>query len=1021
MSPNLFFLLSLLCVPLAASQPNILLIMADDMGRETLGAHGGKSYRTPVLDKLASQGLSFDHCYSLPICTPSRVKLMTGKYSFRNYISFGTLDPSEKTFGNALQKAGYQTCIAGKWQLGGDHNQIKAFGWDEYILQNKVQPIDKKAKPLWEGRERYWSCNNIIANGKYYQTDKRYGPDIINEYAVNFIKRDHKKPFFLYYPMILPHSPWAPTPHSKTGDKTGAQVSEVQYFKDNIEYIDHLVGNLLNALDQSGQRENTIVMFTGDNGSGYPVGVTASNPHLRRVGSTSRWSNYKEILLEPGEKTPTTLKRGTITVQEGPLTETDYGDVPGRKNRMLRDGTGVPCVMDWPMFRRAYDKTGHRHNDLIDFSDFFATILEVAGTEVDYAIDGISFAPRLRGEAKHKREFIFCHYWAAGRDPKKARDAIHDSKYKLYNDGRFYDITKDSDELKPLDPKNASPEATAAHSHLKNHYKKVRGFTPNIKVAPSKRFPTKPETSAPPRQPNVVLIYSDDQGYGDVGYHGYKDILTPNIDRLAKEGTSFSQGYVSASVCGPSRCGLLTGVYQQRLGVYGNYDKGGVPTTQPLIFELLKKQGYQTGAVGKWHVGGATDDLHPNNRGVEFFYGFLFGAHDYYRSSTNPNFKKKSEWPILRNEQIEPPIQDSRGYLTEMFTREAVDFIEKASPDKPLFLYLAYNAVHHPWDVPQPYLDRVAHLDTHDERKLFAGMVLALDDGVGAVMKALEKKGIADDTLVIFMSDNGSPRGQGIKQPKQKKRGQCTMSNPGPFNGFKGDTYEGGIRVPMVMRWPDHIPARTSYPHPVLNLDLVSTIMARSNVTKPHKGLDFDGVDLLPHLDGSNPARPHETLYWRRGDDYAIRKGDWKLAWNDQASSGQIELFDLKNDPGEWKNLASTNSKKAQELQDLFDTWDSALPDNQGGKNPKNRNSKFAEGHRIKVAEFNSAISPPEPRGPGRSLKEQLTQSKARAAKSGKKFDPQRTTRWFNAKDLNKDGALDKKELATKAPVDWNQ
>ncbi len=532
------------------------------------------------------------------------------------------------------------------------------------------------------------------------------------------------------------------------------------------------------------------------------------------------------------------------------------------------------------------------------------------------------------------------------------------------------------------------------------------------------------DASAAEERPNVVIIYSDDHGWGDVGYHGYDDILTPSIDKLAKGGTQFSQGYVCASVCGPSRAGMLTGVYQQRLGVYGNWDEGGVPTHQPLIFELLKKEGYTTAAIGKWHVGMAREEQKPNSRGVDFFYGFLSGSHDYSISTIDPNHPKAGHRPILRNREIEPPIQDSNGYLTEMLTNEAVDFIEQTTGEEPFFVYLAYNAVHYPWDVPQSYVDRVQHLDTQDERKLFAGMVLAMDDGVGAVMAALEKKGLTDNTLVAFIGDNGTPRGQGIEAPKQKTRGTTTMSNPGPFNGFKGDTYEGGIRVPFVLHWPGQIPAGETYAHPVLNLDVVATIMARSGVSEPWKGDPFDGVDLLPYLNGAEPSdkRPHDTLYWRRGDDYAIRDRDWKLSWNDESGPKTIQLFNLAEDPGEWKDLAATQPERAQALQDKFDAWDSTLPPNEAPKQPKNRNHGFATGERVTVAEFNANLAPavPTPTAEGRTLKAQLKIARDNAKEKGSQFNEERTTRWFRAKDLNGDGILDDAELATKAPVGWN-
>ena len=953
-------------------RPNIILIMADDMGRETVGVHGGLDYKTPELDKMAKQGLSFDHCYSLPICTPSRVKLMTGKYSYRNYVGFGTLDPGEKTFGNALQKASYETCIAGKWQLGGDHHQIKAFGWDEYALINGVTPIDRKAKPLWEGRDRYWFANSVVANGEYYRTKERYGPDMISEYAVNFIKRDRSKPFFLYYPMILPHSPWGPTPYSKGGDKSGAKVCEVQYFKDNIEYIDHLVGRVVKALEESGQRENTIIMFTGDNGSGYPVPVTASNPHLRRVGSTSGWSNYDEILLKPGDKTPTSKKKGQVIVQEGPLTETIYGDVPGRKNRMLRDGTGVPCVMDWPKYRQAYEKMGHRHGDLIDFSDYFATILEVAGTSVDYPTDGVSFASRLRGEGAHEREYIFCHYWGAGRDAKKAKDAIHDGEFKLYSDGTFFDLSKDSDELEPIDLKTAPAKAIAAHMRLKEQYETLRGFSPNVEIAPSKEFGskrtgrTKPQANAASGSPNVVLIFADDMGWGDVGYHGYKDVLTPNIDRIAAEGVQFSQGYVSASVCGPSRAGLMTGVYQQRVGAGENASAtgfpdnipdrmkmSGLPTTQPTLAEILRPAGYRCGMIGKWHLG-VEEPLRPHHRGFNYFFGFLNGSHDY--TAWEPRFaQKKDRWPIFSNDRMLPAAENV--YLTDRFSERAVGFINH-NTEKPFFLYLAYNAVHHPWQVPEKYLERTKLLSDVEDRRFFAAMILAMDDGIGRVLDTLDEAGVADNTIVMFLSDNGSPQGQGLKPtPKDKTAERQTvtqMSNPGPHRGYKGDTYEGGIRVPFAIRWPGKIKAGSRYDLPVSALDVAPTVAATVGVDRPAKGHGFDGVDLLPFLNGGKgDARPHNVLYWRRDNDYAIRDGDWKLQWNDASGSMSIKLFNLADDPGEYKDLAATEPDRAQRMQNMFDAWDSQMPDSRPWGGPGNRNRAYANGARVNVIKHN--------------------------------------------------------------------
>ena len=464
------------------------------------------------------------------------------------------------------------------------------------------------------------------------------------------------------------------------------------------------------------------------------------------------------------------------------------------------------------------------------------------------------------------------------------------------------------------------------------------------------------------QQPNIVLVLADDMGWGDVGYHGVKDILTPNIDRIAKEGVQFSQGYVSASVCGPSRAGLLAGVYQQKFGCGENpsssgwpddckYPMAGMPRSQLNMAELLKKQGYTTGMVGKWHLG-VHPTLRPPARGFDFYYGFLNGSHS-YESWTNEFAKRKDEWPVFRNEKMEPPRKDI--YLTDLFSNEAVGFIDRHH-EKPFFLLMAYNAVHHPWQVPETYLERTKNLTTSENRNFFAGMVLAMDDGVGRMFKALEKHGIEDNTVVIFITDNGSPRGQGLKHsrkdPKQERMvGDDYMSNPSPYRGFKGDVYEGGIRVPFCMRWPGKIKAGSKYDFPVSALDIVPTFVKKGK---------FDGVDLLPYLTGAKSGRPHEVLYWRRDNDYAVRKGDWKLQWNDASGGMSIKLFNLANDPEEKHDLATSQPERAQRLQDLFDAWDNALPDNEWWGGPSNR--KRHRPHRYRgassVAEFNGNLPP---------------------------------------------------------------
>ncbi len=553
--------------------------------------------------------------------------------------------------------------------------------------------------------------------------------------------------------------------------------------------------------------------------------------------------------------------------------------------------------------------------------------------------------------------------------------------------------------------------------------------------------------SAASRQPNVVIVMADDMGWGDVGYHGYDNVMTPNIDRIAREGVQFTQGYVSASVCGPSRAGMMTGVYQQRFGCGENpsssgwpdnckYPMAGMPVSQPTIAELLKEQGYTCGMVGKWHLG-VHPDLRPHSRGFDFYYGFLNGSHS-YEEWTNEFAQKKDKWPVFRNNEMEPPRKDI--YLTDLFSDEAVGFIDR-NHDKPFLLYMAYNAIHHPWQVPDQYLERTKNLTDSKNRNFIAAMILSMDDGVGRVYDVLEKHKILDHTAIVFLTDNGSPRGQGLDHaPKdaslERMDGMDFMSHT-PWRGFKGDVYEGGTRIPFCMRWPGVIKPGSKYELPVSALDLAPTFLAAAlgqsdgSDTSDLSDERFDGVNLVPYLDGAKTARPHETLYWRRDNDYAIRHGDWKLQWNDASGTANITLFNLAEDPEERNDLAAAMPEKAQALQDLFDEWDNAMPDNEWWGGPGNRKRNRID---LGVAEFNARgdkghffrkvrtkpvpkVPKPKPGAEGVTLKEQLEKAKAR---QGDKFDAARTTRWFKAKDKNNDGVLDAKEQKAKV-TDWNK
>lgn len=397
-------------------------------------------------------------------------------------------------------------------------------------------------------------------------------------------------------------------------------------------------------------------------------------------------------------------------------------------------------------------------------------------------------------------------------------------------------------------------------------------------------------------KPNVLFIVGDDMGYAGVGFHGCKDIPTPNLDALATSGVRFTNGYVTGPYCSPTRAGLMTGRYQTRFGHEFNPsgDVNGLPLTETMIAKRLQDSGYQTGLVGKWHLG-SQHSMQPQQRGFGEFFGFLGGAHDYFAKNG-----------ILRgNEQV-----TEFDHTTDAFGREAAAFIERHQ-GKPWFLYLAFNAVHTPMQATPERLAKMAAI-TDKQRRTYAAMMLAMDDAIGVVRAKLAATGQEQNTLVTFISDNGGPTMQGVT---------VNGSDNAPLRGSKRTTLEGGIRVPFVMSWPAKLKPAV-YEKPVIQLDLTATALIASGNESTG-----DGVNLLPHLLGEKAEAPHDALYWRFGEQTAIRMGDFKLVRYDAAAeggSGTIlgpKLYNLSTDIGETKDLAAEMPDKVKELQAKWDTW----------------------------------------------------------------------------------------------------
>ncbi len=400
----------------------------------------------------------------------------------------------------------------------------------------------------------------------------------------------------------------------------------------------------------------------------------------------------------------------------------------------------------------------------------------------------------------------------------------------------------------------------------------------------------------PPRRPNLVLLVADDLGYADLGCHGGTDVATPRIDSLATHGVRCAQAYVTASVCAPSRAALLTGRYAQRFGFEHNPGGDlvaspdyGLPRDVPTLAERLRDQGYATGLVGKWHLGHGPSG-HPIRRGFASFFGFYVDSHAYLPDAgATPTLVRDTE-PVAHT-----------AYLTDAFAREAVEFVERHHAS-PFCLVVAFNAVHLPLEADGARLARYAAIED-PRRRAYASMLSAMDDAVGAVLDALEARSLAASTLVVFLADNGGATTQ-------------TTARNAPLRAEKGTVYEGGVRVPLLARWPGRLPGGRTYEAPVSALDVVPTFLAAAGLPPAEV---LDGTDLLPHWCGATAARPHAALFWRRGAQHAARVGDWKMV----ADEGDPpQLFDLVRDPGERDNQAARAPEKLAELLAAYQAWD---------------------------------------------------------------------------------------------------
>jgi len=410
--------------------------------------------------------------------------------------------------------------------------------------------------------------------------------------------------------------------------------------------------------------------------------------------------------------------------------------------------------------------------------------------------------------------------------------------------------------------------------------------------------------AGPARKPNVILIYADDLGWGDLGCFGAKDIATPNIDAIAAAGIRMTSQYSAAPVCSPSRSALLTGRIPKRAGIPSNVAAGwnvvGLRKEMPIIPELLKREGYATAVFGKWHQGSAPESR-PNAKGFDEFFGFLHGCIGYY------DHIFKWSGPLVHDLwRSGEEVHEDGKYFTDLVTREALRFIS-AKRDGPFFLYLPYNAPHYPMEAPKEWLDKYAGIEPN--RRPYAAIVNCMDDSIGRIAARIRELGLADSTLIIFTSDNG---------PSDEARTKLDPAGPmpgsaGPWRGTKFTYFEGGIRMPLVAAWPGRIkPGQTSDALGI-HMDLMPTIAEAAGAAAPP---DIDGCSLWPVFRGGESK--HEALYW--DDPPVVRRGRWKLIVPRKPADGPM-LFDLQADPGEQNDLAAAKPDVLAELRAMHEKW----------------------------------------------------------------------------------------------------
>ena len=932
----------------APARPNIIFILADDLGYMDIGANNPKGfYETPNIDALAARGMRFTQGYAAcPVCSPTRASIMTGKYPGRTGVTdfIGAAQPEkwsrptqllpapyqgrlaleEITIAEALRDAGYTNFFAGKWHLGAGQFSPNAQGFGPdlpvngtsmFFYPSDAPPVDRKNDPKTT--------------------------DLIADAAVRFIEGNKERPFFAYLPFQAPHNPIgaradlvakyerkralaAPDDWGTEGASKVRLVQNHAAYAAMLEQMDAAIGRVLGALDRSGLAESTIIVFMSDNG-----GLSTAEGH-------------------PTSNLP--LRAGKGWLYEGGIREPMIIRAPG----VTRPGS----TCDVPVIS----------------TDFYPTLLELAGLPLQpkQHLDGVSLVPLLKG-GQQARGPIFWHYPHYGNQGGAPGGAVRDGDWKWiewYEGGmELFNLRDDPGEKRNLAKENPA-KAKALQAKLAAWRKDVGALMP----APNPKFTATSlaaEAAKTPDRPNIVFILADDLGYGDLGcYNSNSKIPTPNLDRLAAQGMRFTDAHSPASVCTPTRYALLTGRYAWRSslkrGVIGPWGEPILAADRLTVPTMLKRHGYTTGMIGKWHLGwnwptkNGAPAASGSNRlsNVDFTKPIANGpttrGFDYYFGVDVPNYPP---YCFIENDRTLgiPSVPDAGraeffnhpgpmlpGWrmvdILPTLTQRAVKWVgDAAKSGRPFFLYVPLTSPHYPV-VPSPEFKGKSKAGDYGD------FVYQTDWTVGQIMQALEKAGVASNTIVIFTSDNG-PEVTGEVNPGVYDRiRQFQHRSMGELRGAKRDTWEGGHRVPFLASWPGHIKSGAVSGETICHVDFMATVAELLKEKLPANAGE-DSFSLLPALLGEKTGGPvREAVVHHAGSGkFALRKGDWVLidspTGEDNRNNGEPQwlrqergyapddlpgqLFNVREDLAERKNHFAEKPALVSELKELLEKYKS--------------------------------------------------------------------------------------------------